>query len=658
MPLRVLLVEDSEDDALLVLRALRCGGYDPAFERVETAAAMKLMLEQRKWDVVLSDYYMPSFDAPAALAVLQESGLDLPFVIVSGAVGEETAVEAMRAGANDYVKKGNLARLVPAIERELGDAEVRRQRRRAEKALRASEERYCEQVHQMQQIIGTVPEGVLLLDADLHILLANSVAREYLPVFADAQVGDTLSALGNRPLADVLVPPPRGLWHEVEVDDAGRHWTFELIARPVGSNARGEGWVVVIRDVTEAREVQQSIQRQERLAAVGQLAAGIAHDFRNVLTPILLYSDLLAKAPDMPPQYRKRLDTICQQGNRATALIRQILDFSRQSVMERRCLNLLSFVREMEGMLARVLPENVHIHLSCDSGSYFVNADPTCMQQVIMNLALNARDAMPDGGDLRFELSRLRLGPGDGPPCHSMAAGEWVRMAIADTGAGISADVLPHIFEPFFTTKPDGQGTGLGLAQVHGVVEQHGGYVRVESQMGRGTVFSIYLPVLSQLQSSSYAQEDPVLVAGHGEAILVVEDDAAIREALRNSLQQLNYRVLETCDGHQALEVCRSGEKIDLVLTDMVMPGMGGKELIENLREVAPHLRVVAMTGYVLADALRQLKATGPLEVICKPLDVSTLSSVIRQVLDARDLAVMETGERECTGSTIPTRCH
>ncbi len=633
-PLRVLVVEDSEDDALLLVRALWRGGYEPTFERVETAAAMKAALAQQTWDIVISDYAMPRFSAPAALALLQESGFDLPFIIVSGAVGEEIAVEAMKAGAHDYVKKDNLARLIPAIGRELRDTEVRRKRRQAEEALRESEERYREQAQQMQQIISTVPEGMLFLDADSRILLVNPAAREYLAVLADAQVGDTLTHLGGQPLAELLTSPPRGLWHEVEVEDSSRRRAFEVVARPMEAGSKTGGWVLVIRDVTEEREIRQVVQRQEHLAAVGQLAAGIAHDFNNIMTSIILYAGMMVEAPDLSPQYRKHMDTICQQGHRATDLIQQILDFSRQSVMERQPFNLLPFMKELEKLLVRTFPESVRIRLSCDHGGYTVNADPTCVQQVIMNLALNARDAMPEGGELLFELARFRIEPGARPPCHGMPPGEWVCIAVADTGTGIPPEILPRVFEPFFTTKPPGQGTGLGLAQVYGIVEQHDGYICVESQVGRGTTFTIYLPALMASQPEALTQEEQVLAEGGGETILVVEDDPITREALRNGLERLNYRVLEAVNGREALEVYRSVEGIDLVLTDMVMPEMGGGELIRELRKVNPQLKAVAVTGYVLAEALRELKEGGHLEVIRKPLDVSILSKVIRRALD------------------------
>jgi two-component system cell cycle sensor histidine kinase/response regulator CckA len=633
-PLRVLMVEDSEDDELLLLRALRRGSYEPTAKRVETAAAMKAALDGGEWDLVLSDYSMPYFSAPAALALLQESGLDLPFIIVSGAIGEETAVEAMRVGAHDYVSKDNLARLTPAIERELRDAEVRRERQRAEEALRESERRAREQAHQVQQIIRTVPEGVLLLDTSLRVLLVNPAAQEYLAVLADARVGEPLDRLGGRPVAELLAPPPRGLWHEVGVNGSLQPRAFEVIAQSIEAGPEAEGWVLVIRDVTEEREVRQVVQRQERLAAVGQLAAGIAHDFNNIMTSIILYAGMMSKSPNLSPLYWRYLETIRQQGRRAAELIQQILDFSRQSMMERHSLNLLPFLKELEKLLTRTFPENVHLHLDYDHEYYFVDADLTRMQQVIMNLALNARDAMPEGGDLYIKLSRVQIRPDGRPPCPGMAAGEWVCMSVSDTGTGIPPEIRPRIFEPFFTTKPPGQGTGLGLAQVYGIVEQHEGHIRVDSQVGRGTTFAIYLPALGTYQAGELVQEERALAEGCGETILLVEDNAIAREALREGLEQLNYHVFEAGNGRDALAIYRSVDDIDLVITDMIMPEMGGRELVQELRKLNPGVGVVVVTGYVLAEALQALKEDGPLEIVRKPIDVNTLSEIIRQALE------------------------
>ena len=262
--------------------------------------------------------------------------------------------------------------------------------------------------------------------------------------------------------------------------------------RPVGKEPRQ--WVLTLREVTEERDVQSRIQMQERLATVGQMAAGIAHDFNNIMAAILVYTDLMRSDAEMPATACNQLGIIQQQVQRASSLIRQILDFSRRSVMEQSSLDLLPFIKELDKMLRRVLPETISLRLLYQPGAYVVSADPTRLQQALMNLAVNGRDAMPEGGKLLFELDRLELLPGETPPVAEMQPGKWIRICVADTGVGIPSEVLAHIFEPFYTTKPVGQGTGLGLAQVYGIIKQHDGYIDVQSQLGRGASFNIYLP--------------------------------------------------------------------------------------------------------------------------------------------------------------------
>jgi CheY-like chemotaxis protein len=301
--------------------------------------------------------------------------------------------------------------------------------------------------------------------------------------------------------------------------------------------------------------------------------------------------------------------------------------------METRPVDMRTFVQESVDMLRRTLSESIALLLEVGSGKCVVNADPTRIQQVVMNLVVNARDAMPEGGELRLGLSRVRIRPGDEPPLAEMDAGQWICLAVSDTGTGIPPDVLPRIFEPFFTTKPKGEGTGLGLAQVYGIVKQHRGHVGVETEVGKGTTFRIYLPAQEMQEVTETPQEERA-ARGKGETILVAEDEEKVRELSRRILESLGYQVLTAADGRKALEIYRTKEGVDLVLTDMVMPEMGGKELIQELRRENPHLKVAAMTGYVLAEDLQELKEEGNLEIVHKPLDTNTLARVVRHALD------------------------
>jgi PAS domain S-box-containing protein len=489
-----------------------------------------------------------------------------------------------------------------------------------------------EQAQQVQQIIDTVPEGVLLLDADMRVIVANPVAARDLTVLAGAEAGDTLTHLGDRPLAQLLARPPRGFWHEVVAEGSTpRH--FEIIAKAVEAGSTVGGWVLVIRDVTREREVEQQALQQERLAAVGQLAGGIAHDFNNLLTTILLYAHLPLGKHDLPPDVTRSLEAILEEAKRAASLVSQILDFSRRSPIKTQPLDLGPLVEETAQMLRRVLPENIRLDVGVDADNHVVDADPTRIQQVVMNLALNARDAMPEGGELRVALSRAGIRPGANPPVLGMPAGEWVCLTVADTGTGLSDEVQSHLFEPFFTTKPPGKGTGLGLAQVHGIVMQHKGHIGVETEAGKGTAFSIYLPAHPG-EAEEAAGEIAASPQGRGETILLVEDNAGLREASRRILESLGYRVLAAADGGEALAVCQSAG-IDLVITDLVMPEVGGRELVQELRKTRPDLKALAITGYVLQQDVDELRREGFLDVVHKPFDVDAMARMVRRVLDA-----------------------
>jgi PAS domain S-box-containing protein len=488
-----------------------------------------------------------------------------------------------------------------------------------------------EQARQVRQIMNTVPEGVLLLDSAGRVALANPIAERDLTVLADAQVGDILTGLGDHPLAEVLTSPPtESLWHEVKA--AAR--TFEVIARPMENRPESEGWVLVTRDVTQEREVQQRVQRQERLAAVGQLAAGIAHDFNNIMATIVLYAQMVAQVEGLSDRDRERMATINQQAQHATNLIQQILDFSRRSMLERQPLDLLLLLKEAVKLLERTLPEHITIDLDYGHDEYTVNADLTSMQQMVTNLAVNARDAMSDGGKLRIGLERIEVRPGESPLLPEMEPGDWVQVTVADTGTGIPPNALPHIFEPFFTTKAPGKGSGLGLAQVYGIVGQHRGRIDVETQVDEGTTFTIYLPALLAQPVQPLTPEQQDLLKGHGETVLVVEDNEALRGAMAETMESLNFRVLEAENGAEALTTLeKHGDEIALVLSDVVMPEMGGIALFHALKQKGVAVPVVLMTGHLMWDELEKLQAEGLSGYLLKPPSMEQLTQLLARAL-------------------------
>jgi PAS domain S-box-containing protein len=500
----------------------------------------------------------------------------------------------------------------------------------------------------LETLVRHLPEGILLLDHEHRIRLANPIAESLLPLLSEATAGEVLAELAGQPLIELLRAPPDGIPHEIQIADTPQEqslWShrsqrvFEVIGQPIAASSGATGWVLVIREVTQERDMQERLQQQDRLAAVGQLAAGIAHDFNNIMASIVLYTGMLLRTMEVSGRNRERLDIIRQQSHRAADLVQQILDFSRQSVMERRPLDLVPFMKELVKLLERILPENIEIVFEWGEQEYAVEGDPTRLQQVVMNLAVNARDAMSSGGELSFRLSRYKVQSGESRPLPDLPPGHWVCLTVYDTGSGIDPEVLPHIFEPFYTTKGPGGGTGLGLAQVYGIVKQHDGYVDVESQLGEGAVFRLYFPALELARAVTLAARDETWLRGRGETVLVVEDDATAREAILETLEMLGYRVLAAQDGEQAVTLfAQHADEIALVLSDLVMPKLGGAALYERLREEHPAVKMIVMTGYPLENGGRRLLERGVMAWIPKPLSANVLARTIREVLGAPDM--------------------
>ena len=480
----------------------------------------------------------------------------------------------------------------------------------------------------LEVMVTNLPEGILLLDGEWHILLANPSAQRFLPALTNATVGDVLVSLAGQPIEEVVKRPTQ----RAEIIGPPR-WVFEITACPVPVGPRTQGWMLVIRDQTEQQATQARIQQQDRLAAVGQLAGGIAHDFNNLLTTIMLYAQMPLDKNELPPDTARSLQTILDESRRAATLIQQILDFSRRSSIETKPVDLKPFIQEATQVLQRTIPENISLLFEVGGGSYVINADPTRIQQVLMNLVVNSRDSMPNGGRLRISLSRVQVALDQEPPTEEMMPGPWVCLAVSDTGSGIPDEVLPHIFEPFYTTKPFGEGTGLGLAQVYGIVKQHGGHILVDTELGKGTTFRVYLPARQQTQGSDREQELAATAPqGNGELILLVEDNERIREAGQGILESLNYAVVTAENGQEALDLYAARD-IDLIITDVVMPEMGGLDLLQALGEREPKPKALAITGHVLEQEVETLKEAGIQAIVYKPFDLHTLAQAVYDIL-------------------------
>ncbi len=579
-------------------------------------------------------------DPPATLYVDEAVGREVFQTIMAGdewsgevaMVGKDKAVLDILLRAYVVKENGQVVALVGA------HTDITARKRAKEMRLRLAAQ-VREQAQQMEQILATVPAGVLLLNAEGRVLQANPMAAQYLSLLGGVAVGDMLMHLGHLSLRELLIAPSTsGLWREVKAASA----TFEVVARPVESDTEPEHWVLVLKDVTREREIQAQLQQQERLAVVGQLAAGIAHDFNNIMASIVLYAQMAVRSQTLPECERGRMEIIVQQAWHATRLIQQILDFSRRAVLERKPLDLLPLLKEQVKLLQRTLPEHIRIELVSAPGAYIIHTDPTRIQQMLTNLAVNARDAMPGGGTLRIELARVTIASGQASPLPEMllsqvqetGAAEWIRLTVADTGTGMTPEVRAHLFEPFFTTKEPGQGTGLGLAQVYGIVGVHGGYIDVETEVGAGTAFSIYLPALEASPTQTPASRTSVPPQGQGETVLVVEDEATLRMVLVEILEMLNYRAIGAANGREALALMEAQDsEIALVLSDVVMPEMGGAALFHALRARGFSTPVILLTGHPMNKEMESLHAQGLAAWLLKPPDIEQLAQAVAHAL-------------------------
>ncbi len=398
-------------------------------------------------------------------------------------------------------------------------------------------------------------------------------------------------------------------------------------------SARKQAEEALQETLAELEQTQAQMVQQERLSAVGQLAAGVAHDFNNILTSILGFAELLQLSPDMPEAARADLRKIINSSQRAARLIRQLLDFSRKSIRQPEQLDLIPFLNESIKFFQWAIPENIRFSLEIEPGEYLVEADPTQLQQMITNLVINARDAMPAGGELRLKMTRVE-GKGEAicAECNQAIEGDWVALMVTDTGKGIPAEVLPRIFEPFFTTKEVGQGSGLGLAQVLGIVQQQAGHVTVASQAEEGAIFTVYLPPLGPRQHNAKPAKPTPLQQGQGETILLVEDDSTVLAVIQTMLQHLGYQVLTATNGREALAVYEEHQAaIALVLSDIVMPDMEGDTLFNLLKAQNDGIKMALMSGYPLDQEGAKLLELGVVEWLQKPLSLNELAQVISQ---------------------------
>ena len=511
-PLYILHLEDDPNDAALVQATLEAGGITCAITCVQDRDGFVATLERGGIDLVLSDFSLPTFDGSSAMAMVCARWPDLPVILVSGTLGEERAVDSLKGGATDYVLKGHLSRLVPAVHRAMHEVEERAERGRLEAQ------------------------------------------------FIEAQ----------------------------------------------------------------------------KMEVIGQLAGGVAHDFNNILAVIMCYSDLMIEGFGADDPLRKHAEEIRHASERAAGLTRQLLVFSRKETVQPVVLDLNDVVNDLDKILRRLIDENIEMTIAPGKQTGRVKADAGYVGQVLMNLVVNARDVMPNGGKLTIAINNVTLDENYARTCTGAIPGDYVMLSVSDTGTGMTDEVKAHLFETFFTTKPVGKGTGLGLATCQTIVQQSGGHIGVESEVGKGTTFKIYFPRVEQpLDIAARPIQTGPLPRGT-ETLLVVEDDPSVRLLARRVLEAQGYEVLSASNGQDALHVARehTGSPIRLAITDVIMPLMGGKVMSEWLQTTYPDLKILFTSGYTDGVITHHGVLEAGVEFLPKPYTPTTLARKVRELLD------------------------
>jgi PAS domain S-box-containing protein len=754
--INILIVEDSPTDAALLVRELGRAGFDPVWQRVDTEAEYLRHL-QAGLDLVLSDYQMPQFNGLRALELLRKSGLEVPFIIVSGSIGEDIAVAAMKQGAADYLIKDRLARLGTAVGHALEQSRLRRERQEAEKARKLFRalvdrgndafevvdpetgrfldvnEKACtdhgytrdeyltltvfdvdpeltpatwperlaairrdaptsiESVHRRKDgTIYPVEISVRCVQLDREYMVAavrdiserkraesalreseekfRQLAEKITEVFwiVSCDTGDILyvspayETIWGR-TCESLCRSPDSWSSAIDLDDRSRvEEAFKMvtetgkydetyrITRPDGAvrwihdrgfpvmNAAGRIYRIVgtAEDITKQRLLEEQFRQAQKMEAIGTLAGGIAHDFNNILAAINGYAELAKMQAAGNASVLECLDTILKAGGRAVNLVRQILTFSRQQEVRRVPVQLTEAVTESVKLLRATIPTTIDFSVSLAQDTPPVLADATQIHQIMMNLGTNAWHAMREHqGCLEVKLEKFEVDTLIAATHPQLRLGLYVRLTVSDTGKGMDRATLGRIFEPFFTTKGPGEGTGLGLAVVHGIMQEHEGAITVYSQPGEGTVFHLYFPECAGAVSKE-AAPPAALISGRGKRILFVDDEEVLAVMGQKTLERLGYKVEAQTSVTAALALVRADpQRFDLVITDMTMPEMTGMDLATRLQEIRTDLPIILTSGYSANLTAERTRALGISEMLMKPHTIHALAMAVQRAL-------------------------
>lgn len=627
-PVRVLLVDDDEDDYILTRDFLsESQGTRFQVEWVSDWDCALDVMGKNQHDIYLLDYRLGEHNGLELLQQAVAQGCRAPMILLTGQGDREIDIEAMKAGAADYLDKSQLR--APLLERSIRYAI---ERKRAEQKIR-----------EQAALLDIATDAILVQNLQSQILFWNQGAQRMYGWKAEEVMGKNAHQLlcsdeNCLRLKEVqTLVALEGNWYGElqQVTQDGKaiivesRWTLVQ-----NEHEQPTSILIVNTDITEKKQLEAQFLRAQRMESIGTLASGIAHDLNNVLAPILMSVQLLAlKLHD--EQARQWLKILEDNARRGAELVKQVVSFARGVKGDRTLVQVRHIISEIRQIAKETFPKSIEVHTDLAPDLWTVSADATQLHQVLMNLCVNARDALPDGGILGISAQNLFLNEQSARMNIDAKAGSYIVITISDTGTGIPPEILDRIFEPFFTTKEVGKGTGLGLSTVIGIVKSHGGFVNVLSKLGQGTKFEVYLPALKETPIP--ISEDADMPGGHGEVILVVDDEAAIRHITQTSLETYSYKVLTASDGIEALAVyAQHKEDINVVLIDMMMPVMDGPTTIRTLRRMNPQGKIVAVTGLVSDDKLAQARDLGVQTFLYKPYTTKELLKTLDAVLRSR----------------------
>jgi PAS domain S-box-containing protein len=760
--MHLLHLEDSTADAELIAILIHREWPDCTIRHVANVTEYRAALHDGGFDLILSDYTLPGFDGLSALALARSHAPAVPFLFLSGTIGEERAVEALKRGATDYVLKDRPTRLIPAVRQSFALLQEAKRRRRTEEAMRQNQERF-------RQITENVTELISVVDLEGRRMYANAAHRDLF--------GDPARLVGTDPFEDIhhedrqrvraafvhtvrtgeyhacdfrlVLPDGRtrhveanssilrnaaGLpgsvllvWHDATARheaqarlreqatllDRARdaviatdlelrvsYWNAsaerlygwsaleavgqqldrlglgfepsrfaaaqaELLAQGewrgdfrlrtrsgepvlvestwslvVDNDGRPRSILFIDTDVTEKKKLEAQLLRAQRMDSIGTLAGGIAHDLNNMLTPVLLSIDMLAAKVDAEED-RRLIEKIRASASHGAALVQQLLAFARGAEGKRTNLDPARALAEVEQLVRQSLPATIEVALDCSTKPWLIHADRTQFNQAMINLCINARDAMPDGGRIEISTRNLEIEAGVARANPGVRPGKFVRVSVADSGTGIPATLAEKIFDPFFTTKAAGKGTGLGLPMVAGVLKTHGGFVQFETEEGRGTTFHLYFPAVPTLTPAEPPASPRPFSQGAGEGILLIDDEPFVRDTLQLLLERAGYRVYSAEDGRSGIAAFdRHARDVSLVITDMMLPDQIGTAVVRQLRERDPLLPIVAISGMMASGQFDELlQLTPPVQCLSKPLLPATLLDAVRRGLPVKAVA-------------------